>query len=76
MDNTTNKEHFHLGRKFAFAIYCAIIVVFCLIAFFLKMDNPNAGLLLSLIATPCLGIIGVVVGVEGVGDIKSRNNSQ
>lgn len=73
MDSKSDKKPFlGIGRKFSFAIFCAILVVYSLIMFSLKMDSPNAGLLLSLIATPCLGVIGVVVGVEGVGDIRSR----
>lgn len=65
----------HIGRKFSFAIFCALVVVFCLAAFIINIDKVQAGLLLTVIAAPSLGIIGLVVGVEGASDIKAKNNS-
>lgn len=59
-----------LGRKFAFAIFCAALCIFAVIAFCCYIKEPNAPLLLTMVAAPCLGIIAGVVGVEGAKDIK------
>lgn len=63
------------GRKFLFALFCAALVVYCLVVFTIHIGEPQAGLLLSLIAAPALGIIAVVVGVEGGKDIKLAGRS-
>ena len=59
-----------LGRKFAFAIFCAVLCIFAVIAFCCYIKEPNAPLLLTMVAAPCLAIIAGVVGVEGAKDIK------
>ena len=63
-----------LGRKFAFAIFCAVLCVFSIIAFCTHIKEPNAPLLLTMVAAPCLAIIAGVVGVEGAKDIKVAKN--
>jgi predicted membrane protein len=59
-----------LGRKFAFAIFCAALCIFSVIAFCVNIKEANAPLLLTMVAAPCLAIIAGVVGVEGAKDIK------
>jgi len=66
-----------LGRKFAFAIFCAVLCLLSVVAFCRYIKEPNAPLLLSMVAAPCLAIIAGVVGVEGARDIKvSKLNSE
>lgn len=59
-----------LGRKFTVAIFCAVLCIFAVIAFCHYIKEPNAPLLLTMVAAPCLAIIAGVVGVEGAKDIK------
>jgi len=59
-----------LGRKFAFAIFCAALCIFSVIAFCIHIKEPNAPMLLTMVAAPSLAIIAGVVGVEGAKDIK------
>jgi predicted membrane protein len=65
-----------LGRKFAFAIFCGALSVFATVAFVACIKEPNAPLLLTMVAAPCLAIIAGVVGVEGARDIKSARNGR
>jgi len=63
-----------LGRKFAVAIFCAVLCLISIVAFCKYIEEPNASLLLTMVAAPCLAIIAGVVGVEGVKDIKVAKN--
>jgi len=63
-----------LGRKFAFAIFCAVLCLLSVVAFCRYIEEPNAPLLLTMVAAPCLAIIAGVVGVEGAKDIKVAKN--
>lgn len=60
-----------IGRKFAAALYCGGLLIAALVLFAVHIKEPNAGLLLTVVAAPCLGIIAAAVGLEGARDIKA-----
>jgi hypothetical protein len=60
-----------IGRKFGLAVYfCAPLCVLSVLAFCHHIKEPNAPLLLTMVAGPLLVIIAGVIGVEGAKDIK------
>lgn len=65
-----------IGRKFALAIFCAALCVGSVVAFCAHIKEPNAPLLLTMVAAPCLAIIAGVIGVEGAKDIRAAKNGE
>jgi peptidoglycan/LPS O-acetylase OafA/YrhL len=63
------------SRKWLAALVALGLIIWSMILFSQNMSNPNASLLLSLVVTPCLGIIAIVAGVQGVHDVKWRENN-
>jgi len=58
------------GRKFLLAIFAGLVGILSIILFTHYIKDPNAGLLLTVIGAPCIGIIGIVAGTQGAHDIR------
>ena len=58
------------SRKFIIALLCLALATLCVVYFVQNVAQSNATLLLTVVAAPCLLIVGGIAGVQGAHDIK------
>lgn len=58
------------SRKWIAAIFSACFAIAAFVVFTINIKEPNAGLLLSVVVAPNIGVVCIVCGVQGLYDHK------